>query len=233
MIDSRTPLLLIGAGGHAKSVISTLVDSPEYRIAGLIDDNFASLPHQILGFPVLGGRDKLAAFKAQGVNSVHVCVGDNLIRGQMSRWLRAEGFNVVSLRHASNFAGIGSQYGAGSFFHVYSLLGAECIAGEGCILQPYSDIGHETRIGNYVQFCPGIHTGGACDIDDYAFIGLGAVILPGIRIGRHAIVGANAVVREDIPVGGVVVGNPGRLLKIRDVPVEDVPAVTDTLVIPG
>ncbi|MEH6671660.1 acetyltransferase [Halopseudomonas sp.] len=224
MSDSRIPLILVGAGGHAKSVISTIVDSPDYRIAGLIDDGFAAMPKEILGFPVLGGRDVLPGLRAQGIIHTHVCIGDNRVRGQMSDWLRLEGFDVVSLRHPSNFVGIGSQYGAGSFFHVYSLLGAECIAGEGCILQPYSDVGHETRMGKYVQLCPGIHTGGNCEIGDYAFIGLGAVILPGVRIGQNAIVGANSVVREDIPDNGVVVGNPGRLIKIRDVPVYPGPA---------
>lgn len=49
------------------------------------------------------------------------------------------------------------------------------------------------------------------------FIGVGAVILPGVRIGDEVIVGAATVVTRDVPSNSVVVGNPGRILdrKIR------------------
>lgn len=46
-----------------------------------------------------------------------------------------------------------------------------------------------------------------------ASIGGGAVILPGITIGRHAMVGAGSVVTKDVPDGAVVVGNPARIVR--------------------
>lgn len=49
-------------------------------------------------------------------------------------------------------------------------------------------------------------------IGDYAWIASNAIVLPGVTIGRGAVVGAGAVVREDVPDYGVVVGNPARLM---------------------
>ena len=49
-------------------------------------------------------------------------------------------------------------------------------------------------------------------IGDYAEIASNAIVLPGVTIGRGAVVGAGAVVREDVPDYGVVVGNPARLM---------------------
>lgn len=49
-----------------------------------------------------------------------------------------------------------------------------------------------------------------------AWIGAGATILPGVSIGKHAIVGAAAVVTKDVPDYGVAVGNPARVIKILD-----------------
>ncbi len=49
-------------------------------------------------------------------------------------------------------------------------------------------------------------------IGDYAWIASNAIVLPGVTIGRGAVVGAGAVVREDVPDYGVVIGNPARLL---------------------
>ena len=47
-------------------------------------------------------------------------------------------------------------------------------------------------------------------IDDYAWIGTGAIILPGVHLGRGAVVGAGAVVSKSVAAGGIVVGNPAR-----------------------
>jgi acetyltransferase-like isoleucine patch superfamily enzyme len=49
-------------------------------------------------------------------------------------------------------------------------------------------------------------------VEKGASIGGGATILPGIRIGAHAAVGAGAVVTRDVPAGATVVGNPAHLI---------------------
>ena len=52
-----------------------------------------------------------------------------------------------------------------------------------------------------------------------ASIGAGAVILPGLQIGRNALVGAGAIVTRDVPDNGIVYGNPARLKYIGDQPI--------------
>jgi len=52
-------------------------------------------------------------------------------------------------------------------------------------------------------------------IRESAWIGAGATILPGVCVGKHAIVGAMSVVTKDVPDYGVVVGNPAKLIKIN------------------
>jgi len=53
-------------------------------------------------------------------------------------------------------------------------------------------------------------------ICDGAFIGIGARIMPGVTIGEHAIVGANAVVTKDVPAYHMVGGMPAKTIKIYD-----------------
>jgi acetyltransferase-like isoleucine patch superfamily enzyme len=57
------------------------------------------------------------------------------------------------------------------------------------------------------------HTRGEIRIDDYAWIATNAIICPGITIGRGAVIGAGAVVRQDISPYTVVIGNPAQTLK--------------------
>jgi maltose O-acetyltransferase len=52
-------------------------------------------------------------------------------------------------------------------------------------------------------------------IGDDVWIGQRAIILPGVRVGDHAIVGAGAVVTKDVPKGAIVGGNPARVLRMR------------------
>lgn len=54
-----------------------------------------------------------------------------------------------------------------------------------------------------------------------AFIGLGAMIMPGVTVGKHAVVGAGAIVTKDVPDYATVVGAPARIVKQREAPTQD------------
>lgn len=74
-------------------------------------------------------------------------------------------------------------------------------------------------------------------VADGASLGAGSVILPGIRIGRNAMVGAGAVVTKDVPANAVVVGNPARIVGYADATtvatVASAPLETTALTGPG
>jgi len=85
----------------------------------------------------------------------------------------------------------------------------------------YSYVAHDCRIGDFVTFAPQVCCNGRVQIDDFAYIGTGALLKQGdherpLRIGRGAVVGMGAVVLEDVPDGAVVVGNPAKLIRIQD-----------------
>ncbi len=50
-------------------------------------------------------------------------------------------------------------------------------------------------------------------IEDNVWIGGGAILLPGVRVGRNAVVGAGAVVTRNVPANTVVAGNPARVIR--------------------
>lgn len=81
----------------------------------------------------------------------------------------------------------------------------------------FSYVAHDCVIGDYVTFAPNVHCNGNVVIEDYAYIGTGAILKQGtlsrpLRIGEGAIVGMGAVVTKDVPPYTTVVGNPARPL---------------------
>lgn len=86
---------------------------------------------------------------------------------------------------------------------------------------PYGIVIHSrTRLGRRVTILHQVTLGARCGvmdapiIEDDVYIGAGAKVLGGIRVGRGAVIGANAVVTRDVPAGATVVG-ANRILKLR------------------
>lgn len=116
--------------------------------------------------------------------------------------------------------------------------------GKHCTIHSHVWIGKEVQIGNYCKIQAFAFIPDGVVIEDHCFIGphvcftndknppsgkwlptfvcqgasigAGAVILPGVTIGREAVVGAGAVVTKDVPHGKTVVGNPARIIHRRD-----------------
>ena len=86
-------------------------------------------------------------------------------------------------------------------------------------------IGHHVMIGPVVQIYTAAHLLQAeariqgwevakpIVIEDNVWLGGGAILLPGVRIGRNAVVGAGAVVSRSVPANTVVAGNPTRVIR--------------------
>jgi len=77
-------------------------------------------------------------------------------------------------------------------------------------------IGGDAKIGDRVRFLGsntvGTARGSGCPvIEDDVFVGVGARVLGPVRVGAHAVIGANAVVLDDVPAGALVVGIPARV----------------------
>lgn len=88
--------------------------------------------------------------------------------------------------------------------------------GAGCRIGSLVYIGHDTVIETRVEIAAGARIAGWCEIHAGAYIGCGAVLRQHVRIGAGALVGAGAVVVRDVPPNCVVVGNPARVLRLRD-----------------
>ena len=213
---SDQTIIMFGAGGHAKSVISVLQAQARWQLAGLLEDGAREMERQVLGYPVLGDQGQLDRLRKAGITKAMVAIGDNTVRGRLADVIVDRGFELVSIIHPTACLMTDCVVEQGAFLHVLSVIGPECRVGRNTIVQPYTSLGHEGRIGDCVQFCPGVHVGGKAMIGDFCFFGPGAVVYPGVKIGCNVEVGANSVINKDVPDHVVVVGNPARVIRRGD-----------------
>lgn len=127
------------------------------------------------------------------------CMPQSIVSGNSMIFERVE-IDVGAI--ICSFSHITSDVRIGKFFH----------------LNIYSYVAHDSVIGDYVTFAPQVCCNGNVHIDDYAYIGTGAILKQGnpgkpLKIGKGAVVGMGAVVTKDVAPFEVVVGNPARSLR--------------------
>ena len=123
-----------------------------------------------------------------------------------------ESFSVLNNAVGDLFIGDNTRIGIGNTIIGPMTIGSNVNIGQHVLI---SGINHNYEDINLPISDQGIRTS-QVDIADNVWIGANAVILPGISIGTHAVVGAGSVVTKDVNPYTVVVGNPAHIIKVWD-----------------
>jgi acetyltransferase-like isoleucine patch superfamily enzyme len=102
----------------------------------------------------------------------------------------------------------------GCCFYGSSLDGIEIVVGDDVALGPHVKIFTATHDYSTYDLKD---VAASVRVEDNAWVGGGTIILPGVTIGRGAIIGAGSVVTKDVAAFSVAVGNPARVVRTRDV----------------
>lgn len=132
----------------------------------------------------------------------------NRLKLVASMWL----FSVVLNREGLRL-GAGSGWGVGCWFNAGGGLsiGSNVLIGPHVVIHTMNHVYRDSAQPIKVQG----HVKRPVVIEDDVWIGASAVVLPGVRVGQGAVVGAGAVVSHDVPSYSVVVGNPATVIKTR------------------
>lgn len=185
-------IVLIGFGGHGKSVADAIEAGNKYRICGYTDlqDNHNE-------YRYLGTDDVLKELCTHGITRAFLCVGylgKGRLREKLDSRLRALGFSFPIIIDPTAIISKKAKIGDGTFVGKRAVINAEAIIGKQCIINTGAIVEHE------------------CKIDDFAHVAVEAVLCGQVIVGKAALIGANATViqcrevkeREIIPAGAVV-----------------------------
>ena len=209
---------LVGIGGFGRTVMPILRENFDNKNASnqfvFVDNNLSKdLITDSTAMLELNFLEKNAQEKF-----FNVAIADYKIRKKVVEKYLSNGCKPASIISKNSLILDRNSIGDGAILCGFTHLTSDTKIGNYFHCNIYSYVEHDCIIGDYVTFAPRVCCNGNVHINDYAYVGAGAVIKQGtsdkpLVIGEGAVIGMGAVVTRDVAPYEVVIGNPAKPLK--------------------
>ncbi len=209
----KKPLILVGGGGHCKSVLEA-AESAGYSILGVLDMP-EEVGKRILSTKVIGTDDDIHAYidKAEFVITVGF-IKDPTIRIKLYNKIKEAGGELATIIASTAYVSKYAEICEGTVVLHRAFVNAGAKVGKNVILNTATNIEHDAVICDHSHISTGTMVNGGCKVGERCFIGSQSVLANCISIGDDIIVSAGAFVNKDISEKGIYSGNPA-ILKIK------------------
>lgn len=212
---NKEKILLIGMGGHAKSIIDSLEANQYYEIVGFIENNKKGIGYK--GYPILGTDAELETYYKKGIKKAFIAIGfmgKGTIREKIYDKLKEIGYQLPTIIDKTAIFSKNIEIGEGCFVGKGVILNSEVKIKKMAIINSGAIIEHECQIEAFSHIAVGSVLCGNCQIGEHTLIGANATVIQERKIGSHVIIGAGSVVIQDIDSNIIAYGNPCR--KVRN-----------------
>ncbi len=208
-------IILIGGGGHCKSVIDSISKSKEYNIIGILDLH-DKVGDEILGIKVIGTDDKLEYYYKSGIKNAFLTVGsigDTRLRRKLYSMTLNIGYSFPNVIDNTAIVSDKVKIGHGNFIGKGVIINASTKIENNCIINTGAIIEHDCHIESFCHIAPGTTISGNVVIGENTHIGANSTIIQNIEIGRDSVIGAGSVVIRNIGNNIKAYGNPCKEVK--------------------
>lgn len=191
-------IVLVGFGGHAKSVIDAIECGGQYRIVGFTEMQECGEYH---GYDCLGTDDNLDKIYQDGVKSAFVCIGymgTGQIRDSLYSRLKDIGFSLPVISDSSAVISEHSVIGEGTFVGKSAVVNADARIGKMTIINTASVVEHEVSVGDFSHVAVGTILCGGVQVGAHCLVGANSTVIQGIKIGSCSVIGAGSVVLRNV-----------------------------------
>jgi len=210
---SNGSIYVYGARGHGKVLADILLARGDSEFLGFVDDDDKLHGERVLGFPVFGGQGWLEQQSQSGPVRVALGIGDSHGRERLAQRCEDLRIQVVTLVHPSASVSKTANLEPGSVVMAQAAINPNARVGRGAVINTGAIVEHDVEIGEFAQAAPNSAIGGASRLGPHSFLGMGAVMIQCVNVGRGTIVGAGSVVVRDLPDGVLAVGVPARVVR--------------------
>ena len=200
-------LILIGGGGHCKSVID-VAESAGFTILGILD-TAENVGKKVLHYTIIGTDDEINNYVDKALFIITVGqIKDPALRIKLHKKVINCGGQfatiIASTAHVSKYSSIGE----GTVIMHQAVVNADAKIGVGCIINTFANIEHDAVVAEFCHISTGAMVNGNCTVGKGTFLGSQAVMVNGVSIAEGCIIAAGAFVRKNIVYKGIYSGNP-------------------------
>lgn len=206
----KEKVILVGAGGHSKSVMDS-INKSKYKVCGFIDSNKKG---SHLGLPIIGSQiEDIPQYKKY---KYFISIGDVNYRRIWFNKIKDMNLKTINVIDSTAIVSVSSKIGTGNFIGKMAIINADAEIGNNNVINSKALVEHECKVGNHNHLSTNSVINGNVIVEDNVFLGSSSVCNGQLKIGSGAIIGSGSVVIEDIPSMVTVVGIPAKIIKRRN-----------------
>ena len=192
---NKKPLILVGGGGHCKSVID-VAESAGYTILGILDKP-EEVGKQVLDYKIIGTDDDIPQYvdKTEFVITVGQ-IKSSAIRHKIAERIDKAGGKLAIIIASDATVSKYATIGEGTVILHKCVVNADAKIGKNCIINTMANIEHEVEIGDFCHISTGVMVNGMTKVGNDTFIGSGSILYNCIEVPNNSIIPAGTIVRK-------------------------------------
>jgi sugar O-acyltransferase (sialic acid O-acetyltransferase NeuD family) len=200
-------VVLLGAGGHAKSCIDVIEQTGLFEIVGLLG-KFEEIGIEVSGYKVIGSDDDLPRLNKEIKYAINCIggIGSQQLRKKVTDNAKLVGFEFPEVVSPHAMVSRNAYIGEGTMVFHGAIINSGAYVAEGCVINTNALIEHDVKIERFTHISTQVTINGNVSIGASSFLGSGSIIKEGIYIGEDCLVGMGTIVRKDISNGTKYVG---------------------------
>ena len=205
-------LILVGAGSFGRELINWAYDIAEQggsAFSGYLDATPDVLAGSAYALPWLGTPDD---FVPQAGDQLVLGIADPVAKQAVADKLRAKGARFARLIHPTAVIARTAVLGEGAVLCPHSLVSADARVGDFVAINAMSSVGHDVVVGDYTTLSGHVDLTGFVQVGEGCFFGTGAKVLPKVKIGNRAKIGAGTTIMRTVQDEAVMYTLPAKRL---------------------
>lgn len=214
----KESLIIIGAGGHGRDLLSLLTNCyfwDRSMFLGFLDDDTTKIASDI---DVLGPISEYTRYMSRRGDHLKYAIGinDPAERKRICEYMDSIHARPANIIHNTASIGYQSFYRDGLVMGPYSVITGFVTLGRHVHLNSGASVNQSSDIGDFCTLSPGVRVCGDVRVGDTTYLGANSTVINTKKVGSNVTIGAGGVVVKDIPDNVVAVGVPAQTIKVKD-----------------
>jgi sugar O-acyltransferase (sialic acid O-acetyltransferase NeuD family) len=211
---NKEKIILVGGGGHCRSVIDVIETENRYEIIGILD-RVELVGQKVLSYPIIASDNDIETV-LKNCQNFFITVGHiktAAVREKLFNSIKEKGGHfpiIISPKaHVSKHACLSE----GTVVMHHAVVNTLAVTGKNCIINTGAVLEHDVQVGDHCHISTGAYINGECKIGSGSFVGSNATTVQTIHIGDRNVIAAGAVLTKNTEDFSLYAGNPATLKK--------------------